>query len=66
MTESERYRQRLKDCGLYEGHEEAIEAVCKMMENPLTLEQKRAQIAKGNPHGVRYSNPRGKIIICTG
>lgn len=29
---------------------------------PLSLEEKREQVRKGNPNGVRYNNPTAKIV----
>ncbi len=37
---------------------EAFAAVEEMAKHPLTLEQMREQVRRGNPNGARYGNPK--------
>lgn len=58
LAKSEEYLAKIRDSGLMaETNEPYILAVAEMMKNPLTLEEKRAQVAKGSPELVRYKNP---------
>lgn len=60
----EQYLECLEASGLVtDKNRPAILAVAEMMKHPLTLEQKRAQVAKGCPHLVRYTGPV-EIKIC--
>ena len=43
-------------------HEEAARILREMAEHPLSLEQKREQVRKGNPRLVRYGNPYAKRV----
>lgn len=57
-SHAESHLERAKALGLVTARNEAaFLAVAEMMKHPLTLEQMREQIRRGNPHGVRYRNP---------
>ncbi len=51
---TEKYLRTAKESG-------SFLTIAKMMESPLTLEQKREQVAKGCPELVRYTKPKNKI-----
>lgn len=53
------YLARAESSGLMTAKNEgAFLAVNEMLKHPLSLEQKREQVRKGNPDGVRYSDPK--------
>ncbi len=58
VEHAESYLERAKALGLVTGRNEAaFLAVAEMMKHPLTVEQVREQVRRGNPHAVRYRNP---------
>ena len=55
------YMEKARASGLMtEKNRELFLMVAEMLKRPLSVEQKRAQIAKGSPEVVRYDDPKGR------
>lgn len=58
LEHAESYLERAKAFGLVTPRNEAaFLAVAEMMKHPLSVEQTREQIRRGNPDAVRYRDP---------